>query len=116
MFNTVLNFFSSIAGKTGVVRNLGDIRWIENQTEKYFGAPMEQLESDAKYLKKMAGEAGKRSKAIGSIYQSLGKIEEAKIDANIAGVAALSSVQQKRFAYASKKRTLLEAAAKRGRV
>ena len=110
------DLYDRITGTGSFVRTLGDINWIERATERYFTMPLEKLDEESSKLKELAKEAGTRSKKIASIYNSLGAIEEAKINANLAGASALDSVQKKRLAYRDKKRKLLEAAAKKGRV
>lgn len=89
---------------------LRNIDWIESQTERYFSAPLEQVQAEHKEVVTMAKEAQVRGKLAGEIYQGLGDIESAKISANSQGVAALNQVQQHRLKYQSLKSKLLDAA------
>lgn len=87
---------------------LRNIDWIESQTERYFSAPLEQVQAEHKEVVTMAKEAQVRGKLAGEIYQGLGDIESAKLAANTEGIKALEQVQQRRRGYRSMRGRLIK--------
>lgn len=89
-------------------KTLGDINWIESQTEKYFQMDIAAIKTQHQQISSLALEAEKRGAFIGEIYQSMAAIENAKIDANTQGIRALGTTQTKRSGYRSMKGRLLK--------
>ncbi|WP_354635454.1 hypothetical protein [Planktothricoides raciborskii] len=87
---------------------LRNIDWIESQTERYFSAPLEQVQAEHKEVVTMAKEAQVRGKLAGEIYQGLGDIESAKLAANTEGIKVLEQVQQRRQGYRSMRGRLIK--------
>jgi len=87
---------------------LRNIDWIESQTERYFSAPLEQVQAEHKEVVTMAKEAQVRGKLAGEIYQGLGEVESAKLAANTEGIKALEQVQQRRRGYRSMRGRLIK--------
>jgi len=87
---------------------LRNIDWIESQTERYFSAPLEQVQAEHKEVVTMAKEAQVRGKLAGEIYRGLGEVESAKLAANTEGIKALEQVQQRRRGYRSMRGRLIK--------
>ena len=89
-------------------KTLRNIDWIESQTERYFSAPLEQVQAEHKEVMTMAKESQVRGKLAGEIYRGLGEIESAKLAANTEGIKALGQVQQRRQGYRSMRGRLIK--------
>ena len=89
-------------------KTLGDINWIERQTEKYFQMDMTAIKAQHQQISALAKEAATRGELAGEIYQGLSAIENAKLDANIQGIRALGATQTKRSGYRSMRGRLLK--------
>lgn len=91
-------------------KTLGDINWIERQTERYFNQQLQTIQAEHREIMTIAKDAQAKGRLIGEIYQELGAIESANIAANAEGVKALGSVKYQRSKYRNLKSKLLEAA------
>jgi hypothetical protein len=91
------------------LKTLGNIKWIDRETERFFTADLEGLKNETQGIVKMASEAKKREQLATQYFQGLATIEQAKLSAQGNGYQALAQVNQSRSRLRSLKSKLLEA-------
>ena len=96
-------------GTTRQIKTLGDIRWIDRETERFFTADVEGLSNETQGIVKMASEAKKREQMATAYFQGLSQIEQSKLQAQGNGYQALAQVNQSRDRLRSLKSKLIEA-------
>lgn len=96
-------------GKSRQLKTLGDIKWIDNETDRFFTQEIESLKNETQEITKMANEAKKREQLATQYFQGLSAIEQAKLSAQGNGYQALAQVNQARSRLRSLKSKLIEA-------
>ena len=101
--------FNWLFGTGRQLKTLGDIRWIDRETERFFTQDLEGLVAETQEISKTASEAKKREQLASQYFQGLAQIEQAKLSAQGTGYQALAATNQARSRLRSLKSKLLEA-------